>query len=168
VTGAAAGTEDGPTRPPTARNRRIAVGLLLAIAAIPLGAAVSKLIGARDLIGGSSTSAGRVVAHHHVQPVGKSASQRWYTTIALADARSVDAESRTLYDAVSDRDLVAAEVAGSDHVVSVRLPDGRRIPIGDDPTTAMLGAALWGALGLLIASAALLLGRRARRMARAS
>jgi hypothetical protein len=78
----------------------------------------------------------------------------------------VKAESRSLYDAVFDGDPVAVEIAGSDHVVSVRVPGGRRIPVGDDRLTALLGAALWLALALAIAAVALLLGRRARLLAR--
>ena len=151
-------------QPPTARNRRVAVGVLLAIAAIPLGAAVSKLLGARDLLAGSATRAGRVTAHEHAVPFGKGASQRFTTTIRLSGGRSVEAESRSLYAAVFDGDRVTVEIAGSDHVVSVRVPAGRRIPVGDDRLTAVLGAALW--LVLALAAVALLLGRRARRLAR--
>jgi hypothetical protein len=155
---------------PTGLQRRIAVGILLVIAVIPLGAAIFELLGARDLMGSTSHTTGQVGAHRLVAPpFSKSGTREHYeTSIRLADGSTITLDDRELFDTLKQGDQVDVEIRGSgNHVAAVRLADGRRIETGDSLTGALVFAAVWATLAAAIAGTALLLGRRAGRLGRA-
>jgi hypothetical protein len=151
---------------PSDRQRRRAVGVLIVIALIPLGAAVSELRSAYDLTGSTSHVAGQIGAPSVVvPPFSKSGARRHYdTSIRLAGGSTVTVDDQELFDAVKQGDRVDVEIrGGGTHVAAVRVADGRRIVISDSLTGALVFAAVWAALAAAIVTAALLLGGRARR-----
>jgi hypothetical protein len=153
---------------PTSRQRRIAVGILLVIALIPLGAAISELVGARDLMGAASNQIGQVgTPTIVVPPFSKSGTrQHFETPIRLSRGSTVTIDDGELFDAVKPGDQVDVEIrGGGSHVASVRLADGRRIVIGDSLAGALIFALGWLVLAAAIVTVALLLARRARRLA---
>jgi hypothetical protein len=154
---------------PSRRARWIAVGILVAIGLIPLFNAAMKVRSAEQLTGSVMAMPGVVVQHELVSPVSKTPTKGWYTTIVVPGPRTVVVEGKTLYDSVKDGDRVGVEVRGTtDHVTRVRTPSGQVLTLGDTWSSAVIGAFIWGALGLAIIVVALLLGRRAGRKARAA